>query len=123
MIDLGMLNSRMKDFTDLAMAARRVPFDGEALVAAIRATFQRRQTPLPGGEPIALTEEFTGDERAQANWRAFSGRNQLRGFESLEQVVAELRPFLLPAIAHARTGESFAARWHPGGPWLERALG
>jgi hypothetical protein len=118
MVDLGRSNSRIKDFTDLAMAARRVAFDGDALVAAIRATFRRRQTPLPDGEILALTEEFTGDERALANWRAFSGRNQLRGFHSLAQVVTELRPFLLPPLEHAHTGEPFAARWNPGGPWV-----
>ena len=121
MVELGRSNSRMKDFTDLAMAARRIAFDGDALVAAIRATFRRRHTPVPDGEIVALTEEFTGDERAQANWRAFSGRNQLRGFESLERVVAELRPFLLPVIAHARTDGWFGARWNPGGPWLENS--
>jgi predicted nucleotidyltransferase component of viral defense system len=121
MVELGRSNSRMKDFTDLAMAARRIAFDGDALVAAIRATFRRRHTPVPDGEIVALTEEFTGDERAQANWRAFSGRNQLRGFESLERVVAELQPFLLPVIAHARTDGWFGARWNPGGPWLENS--
>ena len=117
MVDLGRSNSRMKDLTDLAMAARRVAFDGDALVAAIRATFRRRQTPLPDGEIVALTEAFTGDERAQANWRAFAGRNQLRGFDSLAQVVAELRPFLLPPLAHAPTDEPFPEHWSPGGPW------
>jgi hypothetical protein len=39
MVDLGRSNSRMKDFTDLPMAARRVALDGDPLVAAIRATF------------------------------------------------------------------------------------
>lgn len=84
-------------------------FDGDVLVAAIRGTFRRRQTPLPDREIVALTEEFTGDQRALANWRAFASRNQLSGFESLAQVVAELRPFLLPPLASARSGESFTA--------------
>ena len=48
------------------MAARRVAFDGDALVAAIHATVHRRQTPLPHGEIIALTDQFTGDEHALA---------------------------------------------------------
>jgi predicted nucleotidyltransferase component of viral defense system len=121
MVDLGRSNSRIKDFTDLGMAARRVPFDGDVLVAAIRATFRRRQTPVPDGEIIALSDEFLQDERALANWKAFAARNQLRGFESLAQVVAELRPFLLPPLEHARTGEPFTARWIPGGPWVARS--
>jgi predicted nucleotidyltransferase component of viral defense system len=118
MVDLGRSNSRIKDFTDLGMAARRVAFDGDALVAALRATFRRRQTPLPDGEIVGLSDGFVQDERAQANWKTFAARNQLRGFVSLAQVVAELRPFLLPPIEHARTGEPFTARWSPGGPWV-----
>jgi len=48
----------------------------------------------------------------------FVARNRLREFESLAQVVAELRPFLLPPLERARTGEPFTTRWIPGGPWL-----
>jgi hypothetical protein len=116
MVDLGISNSRMKDFTDIAMAARRVAFDGDTLVAALRATFRRRKTPLPDTEFVALSEQFVQDANAQANWKAFATRNQPGGFESLAQVVAELRSFLLPPLEHARTGEPFAARWNPGGP-------
>jgi len=119
MVDLGRSNSRMKDYADLVMAARRVAFDGDVLVAALRATFRRRQTPLPDDEVVGLSDEFVQDERALANWRAFAARSQLRGFESLAQVVAELRPFLLPPLEHARIGEPFAARWNPGGPWTQ----
>ena len=116
-VALGRSNSRMKDFTDLAMAARGVAFEGDALVAALRATFRRRQTPFPDGEIIGLSEEFSRDEGALASWRAFAGRNQLRAFESLAHVVGELRSFLTPPLESARTGRPFTARWHPGGPW------
>jgi predicted nucleotidyltransferase component of viral defense system len=121
MVDLGRSNSRMKDFADLAMAARRVAFDGDTLVAAVRATFRRRQTPLPDGEIVALSDAFAEDERAQANWRAFAGRSQLKGFESLNKVVTELRPFLLPPLEHARNDAPFTARWDPGGPWRQHS--
>ncbi|MEO8257502.1 MAG: nucleotidyl transferase AbiEii/AbiGii toxin family protein [Acidobacteriota bacterium] len=117
MVDLGSSNSRMKDFTDVAMAARRLAFDGDVLTVALRATFRRRKTPLPDTEFVALSERFVQDSNAQANWKAFATRNQPGGFQSLAQVVAELRSFLLPPLEHARTGEPFAARWNPGGPW------
>src|SRR6266849_10938298 len=58
MVDLGISNSRMKDFTDIAMAARRVTFDGDVLVAALRATFRRRSTPLPDAEMVGLSDRF-----------------------------------------------------------------
>lgn len=38
------------------MAARRVAFDGEPLVAAIQATFRRRGTPLPEAEMVGLSD-------------------------------------------------------------------
>ena len=121
MVDLGRSNSRMKDYADLVMAARRVAFHGDVLVAALRATFRRRQTPLPDGDLVGLSDEFVQDERALANWRAFAARSQLRRFESLVQAVAELRPFLLPPLEHARTDEPFTARWNPGGPWTQHS--
>jgi hypothetical protein len=86
MVDLGIANSRMKDFSDVAVAARRVSFDGESLVAALRATFRRRGTPLPDGNIVALSERFVADANAQANWKAFASRSGQTEFESLERV-------------------------------------
>lgn len=117
MVDLGISNSRMKDFTDVGMAARRVAFDGEALVAAFRATFRRRGTPLPEGEIVALSERFVQDASAQANWKAFATRNRPREFASLAQVVSELQCFLNEPFAKARGAKPFVAKWSPGGPW------
>ena len=117
MVDLGISNSRMKDFTDIAMAARRVTFDGDVLVAALRATFRRRSTPLPDAEMVGLSDRFVQDGSTQANWKAFATRNRPRAFESLAQVVSELRRFLYDPFEHARSGEPFTAKWNPGGPW------
>ena len=118
MVHLGLSNSRMKDFTDLAIAARRTDFEGSTLAAAIRATFRRRGTQLPESEIVGLSDRFVQDARAQATWKAYVKREGLRGFESLAQVIEELRAFLSLPIEHARTGETFGARWVPGGPWI-----
>jgi predicted nucleotidyltransferase component of viral defense system len=118
MVHLGLSNSRMKDFTDLAIAGRRTTFEGSTLAAAIRATFRRRGTQLPESEIVALSERFVQDARAQANWKAYVKREGLRGFESLAQVIEELRAFLSRPIEHAQTGETFVAKWAPGGPWI-----
>ena len=117
MVDLGISNSRMKDFTDVAMAARRLAFGGDALVAALRATFRRRGTPLPEAEIVGLSERFVQDTSALANWKAFVTRNHPSNFQSLAQVVVELRRFLQEPLDHARAGQSFRATWSPGGPW------
>jgi predicted nucleotidyltransferase component of viral defense system len=116
MVDLGISNSRMKDFTDVAMAARRLKFSGDPLVAALRATFRRRGTALPE-QIVGLSERFVKDANALANWKAFATRNEPAHFQSLAQVVAELRLFLQEPLDHARTGQSFRATWSPGGPW------
>ncbi len=117
MVDLGISNSRMKDFSDVVVAARRVAFDGATLVSAVRATFQRRRTAFPDGEIVAMTDSFVQDASAQANWKAFARRNQVQ-FDSLGQLVAELREFLSAPLERARSREDFTARWNPGGPWV-----
>jgi predicted nucleotidyltransferase component of viral defense system len=118
MVDLGISNSRMKDFSDVAIAARRVAFDGESLVLALRATFRRRGTALPDREILALSNHFVHDSSAQANWKAFAARSQQSEFESLQQIVEELQRFLQEPFACARSEESFVAQWRPGGPWI-----
>jgi hypothetical protein len=117
MVDLGISNSRMKDFTDVAVAAKRIAFDGATLVSALRATFHRRGTAFPDGEIVAMTDSFVQDATAQANWKAFANRNQVQ-FESLGQLVSELREFLRVPLLKARSGDDVSARWNPGGPWV-----
>jgi hypothetical protein len=60
MCTLGIINSRMKDYCDLIAISRGFEIDGQSLTEAIRATFQRRGTPLPDGIPTGLSEEFAG---------------------------------------------------------------
>jgi predicted nucleotidyltransferase component of viral defense system len=45
-VQLGMANSRMKDYYDLWFMSRRFEFAGSVLVPAIRATFTRRATAI-----------------------------------------------------------------------------
>ena len=42
--------------------ARTFDFDGPTLVEAVRATFERRRTPIPEEAPLALTETFTSNK-------------------------------------------------------------
>ncbi|MEM8600600.1 MAG: nucleotidyl transferase AbiEii/AbiGii toxin family protein, partial [Bacteroidota bacterium] len=83
MVLLGMLNSRMKDFYDLAHLARHPAFEGHLLVEAVRTTFDRRGTPLPAGIPVGLTEQFVEDGGKRAQWAAFVGRSRLGETASL----------------------------------------
>ena len=115
---LGIANSRMKDYYDLWVLAREFEFDGELLKDAIRATFQRRQTPLPEDLPAGLAESFTTDSGKQAQWRGFLHRTQLRFQEpDLAKLVAVIGGFVVPPALAAQRKQPFARRWPKGGPW------
>ena len=84
----------MKDYFDLLALVRQDAMDRVALVAAVRATFDRRGTALPVGVPFGLSLDFAADLQKQAQWIAFLRRNRL-GAPDLGTVVAEIRAFLL----------------------------
>ncbi|MEZ6091761.1 MAG: nucleotidyl transferase AbiEii/AbiGii toxin family protein [Pirellulaceae bacterium] len=114
MVQLGMANSRMKDFYDVWTLARQFEFDGTALCAAIRATFQRRQTALPATTPLALTPEFSRDRNKAIQWNAFLRKGRL--IESpppLEEAVSLLTLFLMPPtlslVSNARWNRTWVA--------------
>jgi predicted nucleotidyltransferase component of viral defense system len=118
MVMLGKTNSRMKDFYDLWVLARRFAFEGTALGPAIQATFQRRRTDLPSQLPVALSPAFLEDEGKQTQWRAFLRKSKLDVAEAdLERIAAVLRDFLMPPTAALIAGRPFALVWPVGGPW------
>lgn len=91
--NLGIANSRMKDYFDLLALAREGATDLRVLSKAIRATFERRRTPLPAGMLLGLEDQFAGDKAKQTQWNAFLAKNHLKG-PPLEVVVREVRAFL-----------------------------
>jgi hypothetical protein len=114
---LGLLNSRMKDYYDLALLSRMYSFEGENLIAAIVATFGYRGTSIEA-EPIGLTDAFYSDPARAIQWRAFVRRSRFTEEPGdLEKLVAELRRFALPLLAAAGGEGPFMARWQAGGPW------
>lgn len=117
MVNLGIANSRLKDFYDIGYLATSCDFDGERLAAAIRATFERRGTLLPPELPVALTPEFAADARKAVQWQAFCRKARVPGAVPLEEVVKMNAAFLWPvgSIATADRG----GRWRAGGPWNE----
>lgn len=102
---LGMTNSRLKDYLDLAVLLERESLDADTLASAIFATFNRRGMAVPAAWPVGLTDEFAADASRQSLWRAFLNKNGLTS-GSLMDVVAQLRIALEPALARARRGVS-----------------
>jgi len=99
-VTLGMTNSRVKDYYDIWMLSRRYEFDPAVLGSAIRATFQRRATPLPAHPPVGLTPAFASEPGHQSQWRAFVSRNlqQPELQDRFSQVVDDIARFLMRAV-------------------------
>ena len=119
MVSLGMANSRMKDFFDIWFLCREFDFEGQRLVDAIRATFERRQTPIPTDAPVALTDAFALDTAKQAQWSAFVERSRLaEKAVRLSEVVGAIAPFLMPPMLAAVMPGATLIGWAPRGPWI-----
>lgn len=116
-VSRGLLTTRMKDFHDLLVLSRSLAFDGALLRRAIRATFERRVTPLPTLPPPALTEEFSLDASKQAQWRAFGRKSGATSPGDLAPVVREIAAFATAPLLAAAEPDPFDAHWPPGGPW------
>jgi hypothetical protein len=111
-------NIRMKDYFDLHHLSATFSFDGETLARAIQATFERRRMPLPREVPTGLTTAFGDDPVKQVQWKAFLGKLRLDAMTMpLDQVIEELRAFLMPPVEALLREQAFARSWSPGGPW------
>jgi len=118
MVELGVQNSRMKDFYDVFVLSRMFEFSGASLSAALKATFARRGTPLPSMVPLALTDGFAKDPMKQQQWSAFLRKSQFveMAFD-LATVTGAIREFLSPVVDGARAPDGFVRLWLPGGFW------
>lgn len=110
MVVLGLANSRMKDFYDVAVIAARTNLEGATLARAIAATFERRGTAMPPEPPTALRRAFALDAQKQRQWQAFLQRNRLAATE-LQHTVAVLHDLLWPPTQVAGAGSAATARW------------
>jgi predicted nucleotidyltransferase component of viral defense system len=118
MVNLGMTNTRMKDFFDLWFLCRTFGFDGPPLRKAIRATFERRGTQLPVEAPLALTATFSSDPTKQTQWKAFLSRSRATDNSvTLPEIIDAIGPFLLPELKRVVSKSTEQSRWEPGGPW------
>ena len=118
MVVLGMANSRMKDFYDVWLLARRFEFAGETLAAAVGTTFDRRRTPVPEVLPLALSNAFSADEGKQKQWAAFIRRSKpIEIPENLEAVVTAVAAFVVPVLKAATNPRAPLGAWPPAGPW------
>lgn len=117
MVQLGIANSRMKDFYDVAVLARDFDFDGELLARALRATFERRRTALPKTVPVALSAEFFQDSTKKAQWAGFVRKAGVQDAGNLSETVASVRSFVEEPLRAAAANGKLPGTWRAGGPW------
>jgi hypothetical protein len=116
LVVLGMINSRMKDFYDLWLLARKFDFDGAVLAKAIANTFAQRDTPLPFELPDGLKDEFSLAKQGQ--WRAFAQTATMADApRELTEVLVILREFLWPVLTAALPNQPRIGLWKAPGPW------
>lgn len=87
---LGMSNTRLKDYFDLKVLFDDGGLDPLELQDAIKATFRRRQMPMPTALPAGLSDAFASDAAKRTQWNAFLKKNRLDAL-ALAEVVAGLR--------------------------------
>ncbi len=115
MINLGMINSRMKDFYDIWFMANSMEFNFHLLREAILNTFGERQTDIPREIPSALTDTFANQK--QVLWTGFLKKNQIEDApQSLIDVIQILKKFFYPIIYTSVNGYS---RWSPKIGWIK----
>ena len=119
MVSRGMTNTRVKDLWDIACIARRFAFDGETLRNAIEETLRRRQTPLAGERPVALTPSYYLDAARSQRWLVLQGQigGSAGGPALLVDAGEELLRFLGPVCDNLIEGGPFTHAWPVGGPW------
>lgn len=122
MITLGERNSRYKDFYDLQALAQYSSFDGENLLRAMGATFEKRRTTISQNLPVALTPRFYEDAERAEHWRNYLDRNELLGAPPDFGIVAErLLSFLREPWDAMALRSGFTGTWPAGGPWCHEA--
>jgi len=120
MLALDMANTRLKDFVDLWTLALGTEFSGPLLTQTVRATLERRKTPIPTSTPIALTSSFYDDPTKKTQWRSFLRKANVEGApEQLAEVVRKIEEFVGPVLEAINANASLERRWPPGGPWSQ----
>ena len=115
MVKRGELNSRMKDFYDIWLLSRQFDFIGSILSEAIRRTFARRGTAIPGKWEVFDT---TIIESKQIQWDSFRKKlKQEHVPEDFREVDTAIYEFLSPIVTSLSSNQEKPKNWVAPGPW------
>lgn len=117
MVNLGILNSRMKGFYDIWMLSRTFDFSGEVLAEAVEKTFESRNTRITV-DPMVFTSSFADDTDKNIQWKGFIRKARLVGApETFREVVTAVNAFLEPLVISLADRQTFSRTWNAPGPW------
>jgi hypothetical protein len=109
MYDLGMINSRMKDFYDVWLIARQYNFKGKILKKAIVTTFKSRDTELMMN-PVCFTDKFIAEK--DIHWKSFLKRNGIEDTpKDLKKIIILIKRLIKPIIKAANRRVDFEKIW------------
>lgn len=118
MVQLGIANSRIKDFYDIWLLSKMFDFDGKTLSLAIRNTFKCRKTLLPETIPFAFTPSFYNDLDKQKQWKAFIRKSKPElSVDDIASVISDISKFLMPTIKELKKDKLLEYVWLPEQGW------
>ena len=123
MVQLGTVNSRMKDFYDIWALSETFAFHGAALQHAVSHCFERRGTHLLEEIPDALAVAFYANPARQELWQSFGRQSGLLKPppNDFKDVGRRVQSFLKPVYASILARETFDMHWPAAGPWQSLA--
>lgn len=91
-VDLGMINSRMKDYFDLWFIFTTFQDPLELFAEAVARTFNRRNQEIPTRLPVGFSNEFSCDLMKQKQWLSFIRRTSIEAppLQDLAEMVGRL---------------------------------
>lgn len=96
-VALGLINGRMKDFYDRWAIPEATEIDPADLHAAMAATVERRNTPVPAETPKGLSAAFAENPAMARQWLTYAEGTDLKGVP-LSTVVADIWSYLSAAL-------------------------
>lgn len=117
-VQLGVLNSRMKDFYDIWLMMRQFDFDGSQLAEALKRTFAHRKTLFPQGKQLFVEEIYDEKSNHQTLWKTFLSKGNIKHApDKLSTLARGIEAFLVKPIDAINKGQDFNSEWKAPGPW------
>ena len=119
MVQLGIVNSRMKDFYDIWALSETFVFDGAELQQAVTRCFERRGTHLSAETLDVFATAFYSNAARRDLWQAYGRQGGLFNAppNDFEDIGRRVQSFLGPVYASIQAGERFDLHWPAAGPW------